>query len=585
MKYSIKLSVISLFLLLFGLVSCDNSDNDNDENFVSGYAKTTIFGTVFDEYHHPKSDVEVHAHGYTTVTGENGTFLFQDIYAPKDKSYVVVKENGYFGNMRSRKTEINGITQIDVNLINLSEGEVNSFTTGMDYTAVLNDGSQIVFPSSTAFVDENNNIYNGTVVLKTKVLDASLPSYSRYAFGGDQIGLDGDQEQYLNTYTGIIIEISQPNGAYLQLAPNTTPVEITQEIPNAFLTKMSAPQNISVYHASLTSGYNKRGGGGKRKGSGYVHSVGHFSYWSTQNASPSYGELKCRVIDQSGNTMSGVRVQVGQTYGITNDLGTFDTHVAVGEGMEISILPQDFFGVSVSSSQPAWNSGEERLVELQLPVTLSRIQGQLVDCHEHPISGEVTLVWEENQSVTYASSGNFDIPTTAYAGEFCSLKIKTAEKDTVISIEMEAGGVNLGNIKICNEYIPKPHTNNYVLVKNNGEVIAEYKNFNTATGQVTKEQYQGDETYYSTHIEVSGNDISFSLDIQNCNSVGEYEGGYGMLGENNIVDLVINVTQFGNVGGKISGTATGIINTPGYDEFSNVKIDFEVVRQEDKIYE
>ncbi len=581
MKFAIRLSVIGMLFLLLGLVSCNNSGNEDDENFVSAYTSTTISGIVYDENNNPKGNVEVKAHGYTTLTGSDGVFLFENITVPKNKCYISVEENGYFSCMRSRKSEIHSVTRMDVHLISFQQGEEFSFQSGNDYTATLTDGSLIKFFASTGFVDQNGNPYTGTVRLNAKALDATSPLYSRYAFGGDQIGLDDNEEQFLDTYTGILAQISKPNGAYLQLAENTTPVEMHQQIPAIFLTKANAPNNIPVYHASLTSGYNKRRGKGSRGGGRYILSVGHFSYWSTQEQTPNYGKIACRVVDNAGNTISGVRVQVGKTYGITGDYGSFEIAVPAGIPMDVAVLPEDFYGISVSSPQVAWSDREERFVELKLPVVLGRVQGQLVDCDNNPIPGQVTLAWETNQSSIYTPSGSFELPTTVSVNETFELKVMTEGKDTTLSFTMESEFMNLGSVKICDEYIPM-ESSNYVRIDTNGVLMKEYNQFYITSGFLSISE---DGQNYSTHISFSGPEGEFNLSIWLCKHEGTYQQEiYGVFNNSHITGAVVNITHYEPVGGRIKGTVEGNLEDPNFDGEKKIYVEFDVVRGEDDNY-
>ncbi len=575
MKHASKFSIISVLLLVLGLASCNNSGDGEDENFVSSYARTTISGVIFDENHNPKSNVEVKAYGQSFTTGSDGVFLFTNLFVPKNKCYVVVEADGYFSCMRSRKPNLNAITRMDVHLVSLQEGEFFSFSSGTNYTANLSDGSSITFASSTAFVDKNGAPYTGTVNIHAKVLDASSPLYSRYAFGGDQIGLDNNEEQFLDTYTGMLVEISQPDGSYVQLAEGTTPAEVVQIIPPVFLTK-SAPNSIPVYHASLTSGYNKRRGGGTKHGGGYVLSVGHFSYWSTQEQSPQYGTLKCRVIDAGGNTISGARVQVGKTYGITDDYGTFEIAVPAGLPMDIAILPEDFYGISVVSPQSAWSDREERFVELKTPTVLNRVQGQLVDCDDNPIAGQVSLVWSSNVSSIYTLSGSFDLPINAYPGETYQLNVNTETIDTTLVLTMGNESENLGNIKLCEEYIPEPIVSkSSIRIQDNHEnIIEEYNNFSTETGRLYIDAIN---SYEWTEIHISGHGADLSFSIGDCSGIGSYSADVlGTFNSVEIMDLYVNITEYGSVGGKIKGTAQGVI----FNTSNTIRVNFEVDRVE-----
>lgn len=575
MKKIILVQALVILTLLFGLSSCDKSDtNSSDDGFISNYTNTTISGIVFDQNHFPIQNAKVTAHGQVRFTDQNGIFVFSKIAVPKRKCYVVVEYNNYFTIMRSLAPVSKGVTRIDAHLIPKWNGQQDVFPSSSAYTAFLMDGSTINFPASTNFVYENGNPYSGNVYLNTYVLDPTTDMYSRQVPGGDQIGMDHNEEQMMDAYTGTLVELTDANGMPLQLANNTTPVLISQEIPAALAG--GAPITIPAYYASNSNGDNSREGSADKNGSKFEHEVGHFSYWSTQVTSPDYGKIVCRVIDASGHPISGVRVQVGQAYGITGENGTFERKVPTGITIPVAVRAYDFYGISVVSNQAPWSSYEERLVELQLPVDLDRVQGTVVDCNNAPIEAMVALSWNGFVSNIYTTNGTFNLPTQAGMSGYM-LNILTDHVDTLIPINVNYGLTDLGNISIC---APEPlSTHNLVEVTNPDSTVT-YTNFNTVA-----EGYMELDTIFNeisqTYINISGADGQIDLYLSHIGSAGSYPIGvdvscYFMSSQSMSYQLesgTVNITEYGEVGGLIKGTVDGATM---YGE--TLHIEFEVIR-------
>ncbi|MBN2669759.1 MAG: carboxypeptidase regulatory-like domain-containing protein [Bacteroidales bacterium] len=565
MRHSLILSVVLLGTLLFSLNSCDKSDtNSSDDGFRSKYTNTTISGIVYDENHWPVQGATITAHGHTQTTDANGVFTFPKISVPIYRCYVVVNYNDqYFEIMRSSKPVEHGVTRLDAHLLSKAMGNSFYFNAGSNYTANLSDGSTISFYSSTQFVDETGNPYNGGVSLYTYVLDASANGYSRYAPAGDQVGLDQNTETYLDAYTGTMVEIRGDNGEKLQLASGTTPVDIAQQIPAALVG--GSPTTVPLYYASSSSGYNKRDGGAVKNGGTYETAVGHFSYWSTQVETYGYGNLKCRVIDASGNIIQGVRVQVGKAYGITGEDGTFDLRVPAGINFNVAILPLDFHTFSVTSAQSSMANDEYRFVELQLPADLDYLQGRLVDCNNNPVEGQVTLSWSNNVSTVYTQNGSFRLPTI-YSGFSYYLTIHTAEKDTSFSVELSTGSTNIGNVELCDE-MEFEYQNIINIHLMSGELITLSKFYNSYTAYLITDTVSGESRISGYADGVDGNFSfevlgsgtgTYTIDMDMLDAINNFTLYTMNFGYITITHGTIEITRFDEVGGMVEATIHGV---------------------------
>ena len=582
MKKRILLSILTLFFISFGIISCNKSDtNSSDDSFVSAYAKTTISGIVFDDNHIPVQDAKVVAYGHVKYTDANGVFVFENLSVSKHRCFVTVEYNGYFAIMRSRRPIANGVTSLDAHLIQYNNGtnsQTDAFSTGTAYTINMSDGSSISFTAGTNFVDEAGIPYTGAVTVRTAFLDATTEDYSRQVPVGDQTGIDNHEEQLLVAQTGIIVELTDDNGKPLQLAEGST-ASIVSQIPAAL--QAGAPATTPTYYASAANGYNNREGSATENAGQYEQTVGHFTYWSTQIASPDYGVLNCRVVDASGSALTGVRVQVGNAYGITGNNGTFQLRVPTNMNMDVAVRPLDFYGLSVVSSQPAWANREERTVELQLP-NLDHVTGTLVDCNHNPIGGLVSLRWNSNISSIYTESGYFDLPTLSGAGSY-ELHVTSASKDTMFVVNVTTGVNSLGDISLCTPELPDIH--NYVQVNQGDTLLLDYTNFYTNyDGHMYKDTLTLDPI--RSYVEVGGTDGDFNLYLDGIYSVGTFDiqtyGASCYVTTNNptqnyqVEDGTITITQYGPVGSKIKGTVDG---TTMYND--GIHIEFEVIRSED----
>ncbi len=562
--------------------SCDKLDTKTADSYISNYVKTTITGVVYDESHNLLQDVEVTAYGRVKKTDMNGVFVFEDLMVPKSKCFIVVKKDNYFAVMRSRTPIINDVTRLDAHLISYNGvvAETHIFSTGAASLVALSDGSSIDFTGSS-FIDKYGNAYNGQITLRTAVLDASGEDYSRRVPGGDQSGVDNGEEMFLDTRTGIMIELTDGSGNALNLASSSTAL-MKALIPPAL--QGTSPGNIPMYYASTSSPNNNRDGDADENNNEYEMTLGHFSFWSTQIANPDFGIINCRVIDANNIPLVGVRVQVGNAYGITGNNGAFRMKVPTGMAMDVAVRSADFFGFSALSNESAWSNGESRFVELQLP-NLDHAKGIIVDCEGNPLAANVSLAWSAYVSNTFTNNGIFDLPFSV--GSNYQLHVITASVDTFMSVNLQSGVNNLGDISICSEPFV-PSVMNTVRVDSAGTgVIFNYSSFySSEDGHLYRDPVSLDPT--KTFISVSGNDGDFQLDLMGVYSVGTYDinsDGLSCYFMSNspsnsyqIESGTVTITQYGNVDGIIKGS---VIGTTTYND--DVTINFEVHRSADVV--
>ena len=581
---NLKLLLFTSLLIIISsvsFISCDKTSETESDNYVSNYVKTTIYGIVYDNNHDLLPNAQVTAYGATRITDENGIFVFKNIYVPKGRCFVNVEHNGFFSIMRSKIPNENSVTRLDAQLIQLQVAP-QSFPSGTAYTAVLNDGiSTIDFPATSNFVDQNGNMYSGNVFIQAITLDPTNENYSRQAPCGDQVGKENNELRYLDAHTGVMVELVDDSGRPLQLASGST-ANISLQIPAGL--QGGAPATIPVFYASAANGYNNsEDPGAVKDGSEYKHTVGHFSYWSTQISSPDFGILNCRLIDANGATLSGVRVQVGRAYGITNNNGTFKLRVPTNRNLDVAVRSLDFYGMSIVSPQAAWSNGEQRFVELQLP-NLDHLIGTLVDCNNQAIQGLVTLRWNNNISSTISEDGTFDLPCLSGASTY-RLFIKTDTKDTIINVDIAAGINNMGHVSLCDGVLPNIH--NHVEVNQGDTLLIDYTNFYTTyDGHSYVDTTTGN--VQSSYAGVSGVDGQFDVYFDGPNTTGLFTIGSGAscyFTANNpyqsyqVENGTVKITQYGPVGGFIKGTVDG---TTMYND--HVHIDFEVYRSADITY-
>ena len=575
MKNLIRFFIVIITGITITFISCNKDDNKSTAVTPTGIVGTTISGVVFNTNHMPISDVEVTVGTFVKTTGVDGSFLFENIPVSNDRYKVEFKKDNYFETYRTGKAEINGITKVEVSMVELNNTEPTTYHTTISTNAggVLYDSSTPVdtilyYPPNLNYIRiDNNSSYTGNIEVYAKYVDASLPEYSQIVAGGDQFGRIGNSDYYLNSYSGIMVALFDDNGNRIDLgANNNESAEIHVKIPATML--INAPDSIDTWYNGGQLAYaSNNGGSGRKNGGKYVSSVGHFSLWSMQTKFSSFGTITGRVTDCNGEPVNGVRVQVGQSYAITNNDGIYSREVAAGvDNITVQVLAVDYFGnASVPISVSSLTNGETRAdIDINLPC-VGTITGRLVNCSGSQVPGQVVVrdLTTGDIAKTYTENGYFELKFNQNSTAFVihSIGYNNESTDTIYyaGFPYDAGEITMCPPPPPFVHVDPPAGSNNVTIDNTN-----YHDFSSANG-----------TLYGNNLSLytEGNDGYFSFEISNCTGTGTYPiTGYTLKGTNNInssayiyVDTTyynvvsgnIVITGFEDVGGRIIGNFSG----------------------------
>ncbi len=571
-------SILAVVLIGIAAITSSCKKDRTDEPIIPSVAvtKTTVSGIVFSTGHYPMADVEVKIGNTVVTTKYDGSFLFTNIPISSERVLVKFSKQGYFETFQTRIANANGVTRIEATLVGLNSGETatynTSFTTGNE--TVLTNGwdTLVYFPASLNFVDEFDAPYTGNVNVYAKYLDATSSDYSKVAPGGDQFGsFDGTEKFYLNSFGGLMVQLLDDNGNKLNLAStNTEKAQVHIAIPVALQT--SAPGSIDLWYGGGDLVYASNGGSGRRDGPKYVSGVSHFSMWSMQQKSTDFATVKGTVTDCIGEPVAGIRVQIGQTYDITDNNGEYSRKVPSGIIVPVQILAEDYFGNSATQYTSQLSAGETATIDLSVDC-VGKIYGKIVNCTGSPISGQVIVHDGSNISKTYTSNGIFKLPFST-SSNYLNVTYKINGYEETKYYYPSGGSYDVGNVMICVP-TPPPVGSNTITIND----TATYSNFTEATGRMYG-------TSLSMSIQRESDYMNFSIDP--CSGIGFYT----VLSSNSPVsayfDLspnfynlaggsTVEITAFGGVGGRIIGTFTGTDDTG-----NNIKGKFDVFHSPDE---
>ncbi len=553
MKNLIKLFAIVIIGITITFISCNKDNNKSNPTPPSGVVGTTISGVVYSTNHMPLNNVEVTVGTYTKTTGQDGAFLFENMPVSNDRYKVEFVKDGYFETYRAGKANVNGVTKVEISMVSISTTEPTTYTMSFNPStggllSAFGD-TLLYFPPNLNYKKEDGTTYVGNIDVFVKYVDASLPEYSQIATGGDQFGRVGSSDYYLNSFSGVMVVLLDNNGEKLELASNNTDsAQVHIQIPNTMLA--DAPNTIDTwYNGSNNLAYAVNSGSGRKTGGKYTASVGHFSLWSMQTKTTDYGTITGRVTDCNNEPVNGVRVQVGQTYAVTNNDGIYSSVVATGiDNIVVQVLAEDYFGnASIPIVENALTNGETRAnIDIQL-ACVGTITGQLVNCEGQPVPGQVVVSdGMINLAKTYTENGYFELKFDQNATSY-TIYAKGYNYSTEVFVNGAPFPYNAGDIVLCPPVPPPPGSNKVTI---DGTT---YTDFNvTAEGGI----YVPNISLYA-----QGSNDYFSLELENATGVGPWpihNGNISIGGqyyEINSGTGIINA--FDEVGGRIIGTFTG----------------------------
>ncbi len=584
----ILLFFIALTITSFVLITSCKKER-KDDPIPSDPTKTAIVlsGNVIDVNQSPMSGVTVKVGGIQVITEFDGSFYFKSVTVPKERFIVEFSKTGYFSLSRSAVPTIGVPVDMEVGLI--SETDFNyagskSFSSTTTDSLEMISGCVVSFlPNS--FVTEAGAPYSGTVNVKAAYLDPTMTNFPMFIFGGDLYGKDNaGNDVMLNPFTGLNVIITDPSGNKLQLdEANTKKATVKMQIPNTLLA--AAPISIDLLEYNPIMGVSQSSGTANKTGGKYMGQVGHFSFWSCQEASSGIATITGRVTNSDTLPVPGVNVRVGHTMAKTDINGYYSAKVPTGVSMIIGIFPT-YYGTFISPNTCAALSNNGTYTADFIVPALKKVYGRLVNCSGAPVSGKVSIDWYSFTAYTnvHAScftqtDGTFELFIESSAST-ANLHAWGNNTDSIYYIYPSTSPYNVFDISLCPPIATginqltltgAPFTNPYTV-----------NTFDTKNGyKVTSANH--------TYIDIFGPMGSIYIGI-NGTSVGTYAIGAKSVTNMSLYfsnPITFNdtlqsgsiiITKYSQVGGLIEGTYTGTTGTGV--QITNGK--FSVIRTADQ---
>lgn len=569
---------VYFFLLVLGL-GCVNSEilpvdyplDDPSESIVT----SSIFITVVDINEEPVADAVVQLDNQFFTTDEFGTCFVQDLEMP-ERAYFTVEKNGFFkGSRRLYATE--GQIQYG-EIVLMAKEEIGSFAASSGGQIDIDHAATVEFPSE-ALMLEDGTPYHGQVHVTGYAIRGDDPDLSVKMPGRlEGRNWNGDRG-VLTSYGMIALEMHSPNGEKLELKAGQK-ADFRMDVPEAM--RSGAPADIPMWYFDEEAGEWQLDGFAQFDGTGYETQLSHFSIWNcdvwdeTMNWSAQF-------VDESGNPLSNLKFCMTilssktRACGQTNSEGSiFETlpdneliKLELFDGCDNKIYNKEIGpyleNTSYGTATVAFGQG-----------VLSTLTGVGLDCIEEPIKNGYAIVTLGNKHFISPINPADGIFHTSFLN--CtngSPVVIVVDKNTLKRSEPQqysfSTEIDAGTLRACED------REEFLNLSFQGFPGA--YSFQSLTVNYKPEE---ERTYFvADDGSFSGMYLKFDFE---CNqpgicSIGDYRGVISLPTGQIVfaVDLQVEITEYGPVGGEVKGELTGVLNGggngqggPGFTDFTGV---------------
>ena len=574
MKNSYSLLLFStLYLGCFIACRKDNtnkgpSDPDPVKPDLTVKVTASVSGFVSDEQDQPVAFASVVAGDKTARTDEFGYFTFTNASVPKTAGLVTVQRNGFFAGYRTFAPQEGKQNFIRIKLLTRTEaGTVDAAAGGQ---ATTTDGGKVVLPAGAVVVATGGAAYTGAVHVNIRWIDPSNTSGMQTSTPGDSRGTDKDGYlKLLRSYSAVAVELTGGSGERLQIAPGKQ-ATISLPIPSAL--SAAAPATIDLWRFNDTTGLWVAEGTATRSGSAYTATVSHFSFW--EGAEPlSVVNFSARVVNASGLPLANVPVSVTQAslpqnagygkFGYTDANGYISGAVPANHSLVLDVLTT--CAVSAYSHPFTTNASDIDLGELtgNLGQGLVTLTASVVDCENQPVTNGYVQTYDHGfyNRIPVSATGTINFTGLACTNTEISViavNNTTHQQGDVHTLTLAPGVNALGALQACGTSTVGSLT---YTVNGVPTTITE--------GDLTPAGYFSDVASGWTQVLIIG---------PNSNSnywSFQFDEGMGLGDTHHVTDIFsqafksgrgyapsplnVNITEYGKVGGFITGSFSGLI--------------------------
>jgi len=395
---------ITFFLLgiLFLLASCQPDEivpptTPPEVGILVDYQPTvapitgSVDGFITNESGDAVQGAQVKLGNKTTVTNEDGHFVFLNAEMNQSGTLIQVTHAGYFDGSRRFLPADEGVDRVYVQLLQKLFDQSFDGATGGSISIPGGTGT-IDFPANS-IVAANGDVYTGIVEAAIKYLDPTAASTS-HQMPGDLFGVTKDiEERGLSTFGMLNVELEDGNGNPLNIGENAS-VTITMPVPASM--QGDAPTTLPRWYYNEAYGVWVEDSEATLTNGAYVGEVTHFTWWA-DGTTRDLATMKITLEDQNGDRLAHYPIRLTSSnsssrVSYSNSLGFVHGHVPEKKTLvaEILICNSVVSTQNIGPYQPGFVNSETLTVDVSsFPRT--ELAG-IAACNGAPINNSMLVV-------------------------------------------------------------------------------------------------------------------------------------------------------------------------------------------------
>lgn len=548
-------------------------------------ANTTVAGFINDENNKPIPGAQVTAGSKQTITDEYGYFKISNTSLGKVAGFIKIVKSGYFSTYRTFNTIENKENFVRVKMLTKTETGVINASSGGTITAP--DGAKVILPANGIITAGSGSPYSGQVHVSARLIDVAATNDFQLATPGDSRGLDtAGYLKALRSYTSIAVELTGASGERLQIAAGST---ATVSMPIAPALLATAPPSIALWSMDETTGLWKQESKADRVGSNYVGTVNHFSFWDGAIGIPLV-IFRAQIVNAALQPLANVPVMITFAnqpqnsgygrFGYTDANGIVSGSIPANSNLVLDVMTTCANSAyshpfSTTSSDIDFGTLTGNMGQSMVTIT-----GTVTNCSNQPVTDGYVQTYDHGfYNRINIVNGNFSFTGLACINtvvDYVAVDNTTRQQNTPQTITLVPGVNNLGNISACGT-----STIGTIVYTIDGVTRTLVEPVDTLAG------YSTTPSQWTAIINLSVNQPSPSMSFQ-------FDGGIALGNAHQVFDiwsigytsgrayapagLSVNITEYGSIGGFISGSFSGVVQDFTTGTIHNVSYSFRIKR-------
>lgn len=543
----------------------------------------SVAGFVNDENNKPVAGAVVKAGDKQTTTDEYGYFKIAGAQLPKLAAFVKVSKDGLFDAFRTFTAATGKENFVRLKMLaKVSAGTINATAGG----SVTVSGATVQLPANGVVVAANGSAYTGQVQVNARPVDMTSTSDFQLSAPGDGRAVDADGHlTLLQSVSAIAVELTGSGGEKLQVAAGNK-ATLTLPIPSAL--QASAPQSIALWYFDETNGFWKQEASAQKSGNAYVGTVSHFSFWDGATGIPLVN-FTARVLNTSLQPLANVPVVINIAgmptnagygrFGYTDANGDVTGAIPANSNLILDVMTTCANSAYSHAFTTGSSSVDLGVLTGNLGQAMVTITGTATNCSGQPVTDGYVQTYDHGFYNRIAiTNGSF-----SFSGLVCSnttanyvvVDNTTHQQSSPQSVTLVPGVNNLGALSACGTsslgFI------NYTL---NGTPYSITEPSATLAG------YNLSPNPWTAIIHLNSSpspDMNFQFDGGTALGSGHkvtdiwspgFPSGRGYAP----VPLTVTITEYGDIGGFISGSFSGLTLDFVSNAIYNVNYNFRIKR-------